>query len=85
MITSDNLKSKANTALAFIDKHFDKTVIMFAFMFMILVAPAHAEIDVSGVVDEIKELKEPINKIGTAILGIAVVIFGWRLVRSVIR
>lgn len=47
--------------------------------------PAHADIDVSGVVSKIEGLDDPINKIGAALLGIAVVILGWRLVRSVIR
>lgn len=52
---------------------------------MLFTAPAHAGIDVSGIVTSIEGLDDPINKIGAAILGIAVVIFGWRLVRSFLR
>ncbi len=47
--------------------------------------PAFAAIDVSGVVTDIKALDDPINKIGAALLGLAVVILGWRIVRSVVR
>lgn len=47
--------------------------------------PAFAAIDVSGVVTEIKGLDDPINQIGAALLGVSVVILGWRIVRSVVR
>lgn len=47
--------------------------------------PAFADINVDGVVTKIDGLDDPINKIGAALLGISVVILGWRLVRSVIR
>lgn len=46
---------------------------------------ANAAINVDAVVTSINGLDDPINKIGAALLGIAVVILGWRLVRSVIR
>lgn len=52
---------------------------------VLFTAPAHAAIDVTSIVSEISALDDPINKIGAAILGIAVVIFGWRLVRSFLR
>lgn len=78
---------KDNTALShvakFTSKHADKLVIVG--VAALATTPAFAAIDVTSLVSEIGELKEPINKIGAALLGIAVVILGWRLVRSVLR
>ena len=78
---------KDNTALSrvanFTSKHADKLLIVG--VVALATTPAFAAIDVSSVIDEIGDLKEPINKIGAALLGIAVVILGWRLVRSVLR
>lgn len=51
----------------------------------IMTTPAFAAMDVDTVVQEIKDLDTPINKIGAAILGIAVILFGWRVVRGAIR
>lgn len=51
----------------------------------LVTTPAFADINVDAVVTKIDALDTPINKIGAALLGIAVVILGWRIVRSVIR
>ncbi len=51
----------------------------------LLSTPALAAIDVTSVTAQISGLDDPINKIGAALLGISVVILGWRLVRSVVR
>lgn len=62
-------------------------VAMCAVLVAVLLAPmtANAAIDVSAVVESIKELDDPINKIGAAILGIVVILFGWAKVKSAIR
>lgn len=46
---------------------------------------ANAAINVTEVVSEIGNLDDPINKIGAAILGIVVTLFGWRMIRNAIR
>lgn len=52
----------------------------------LLSTSAHADpIDVGKVVKQISDLDDPINKIGAAVLGISVVILGWRIVRNTVR
>lgn len=76
-------KSTLSHVADFTTKHADKLVIVG--VLALATTPAFAAIDVDSVVTNIGELKEPINKIGAALIGIAVVILGWRLLRSVLR
>lgn len=76
-------KTAVARVVGFTSQHADKIAIVG--VCALAATPAFASIDVSGTVDSIGDLKDPINKIGAALLGIAVVILGWRLVRSVIR
>ena len=73
------MKTKLTSAMA---KHYKKAAAMAVAMY---VTGAQAAFDVTEVTSEISGMDDPINQVGAATVGVAVIMYGWRKVRGSIR